>query len=88
MFSVATTRFNSMTWEENTEWRRRKGHTGCVYGVMKPITATTIPLESYLFVLEMNNQTKRADHPLRDLDVELRVARACEGVYKTKKVRL
>lgn len=57
MFSVATTRFNSATWEENSEWRRRKNHSGCVYGVMKPITATTIPLESYLFVLEMNNQT-------------------------------
>ena len=57
MFSVATTRFNTATWEENTEWRRRKEHAGCVYGVMKPITATTIPLESYMFVLEMNNQT-------------------------------
>ena len=57
MFSVATTRFNSATFDENQSWRKRHAHEGCVYGVMKPITTATIPLESYLFVLEMNNET-------------------------------
>ena len=57
MFSVATARFNKYTLEENRTWRARNAHKGAVYGVMKPITTTTIPLESYVFVLEMNNET-------------------------------
>jgi len=57
MFNVATTRFNTQTFGENSDWRKRHNHTGCIYGVMKPITTATVSLESYLFVLEMNNQT-------------------------------
>ena len=53
---IGTTRFNTTTWNENRLWREKNCHTGCAYGVMKTI-GVNIPLNSGVFVLEMNNST-------------------------------
>ena len=55
MLCIATTRFNTETYKENAAWREKHKYKGCVYGLMKPISTISIPLESYIFVLEMNN---------------------------------
>ena len=30
--TIATTRFNNETWEQNQTWRRRNEWDGCIYG--------------------------------------------------------
>lgn len=55
---IGTTRFNDATWNENKIWREKNHSNGCAYGVMKPITIN-IPLNSSVFVLEMNNTTNK-----------------------------
>lgn len=53
---IGTTRFNANTWDENCKWRSLNKPQGCAYGVMKTI-GERIPLNSLVFVLEMNNTT-------------------------------
>jgi hypothetical protein len=53
---IGTTRFNSTTWEQNRDWRAVNKPSGCAYGVMKTI-GERIPLNSSVYVLEMNNTT-------------------------------
>ena len=55
---IGTTRFNATTWEENCLWRKKNHTFGCAYGVMKLI-GVNIPLNSDVFVLEMNNSTNQ-----------------------------
>ena len=54
MFSLVTTRFNSITLEENVQYRLRNPSIHCIYGSPQPIAAK-IPYNSVLFVIEMNN---------------------------------
>ena len=54
---IITSRFNNDTWYENEMYRNRK-KIGCIYCSPDPIT-NTIPEESILFVLEMNNDTNK-----------------------------
>jgi len=49
-----TCRFNDETWQANCEYRERLDHAGCLYGVPMKVTHT-IPLNTILFVIEMNN---------------------------------
>ena len=51
---VACTRFSDATIEENRCWRERNQHTGCIYGVSRPIKKT-VPRGSWIYVIEMNN---------------------------------
>jgi hypothetical protein len=55
---ILTSRFNNHTWNENTHFRKNNGKLGCVYCAPIPIT-TEIPIDSILFILEMNNDTNK-----------------------------
>ena len=55
---VATTRFNSKTWEEHERWIQKYNVKGCCYSTPVKI-AENIPLESRIFVIEMNNDTNK-----------------------------
>lgn len=55
---IASTRFNSTTWEENDAWRREHNWTGCIYGAPKR-TGETIAAEVNVIVLEMHNDENR-----------------------------
>jgi hypothetical protein len=59
MYKVACTRFNTETWSENEDWRRRHKHSGCIYGSPTDITETTTTATSTVFVIEMNNDANR-----------------------------
>ena len=53
--NIATTRFNNATWNENCQMRIKNPNAKCVYAAPIPI-ASRIPLESNVFVFEMNNE--------------------------------
>ena len=36
-FLIGTVRFNNSTYLENLNWKQRKKHKGCAYGLDKPI---------------------------------------------------
>lgn len=63
---LLTTRFGSYkknniifdTWEENIQFRKKNPNIGCLYGSPDKIT-NTIPPESILFILEMNNDINK-----------------------------
>jgi hypothetical protein len=55
---LMTTRFNNVTWSENEAFRKRFPKIGCIYPAQELIT-DTIPQDSVLFVLEMNNDTNK-----------------------------
>ena len=52
-----TTRFNNETYQNNREFCKRCGLKG-IYCVLTPLPET-IPLQSVVYVLEMNNETKK-----------------------------
>lgn len=56
---IVTTRFNNETWLENSNFRARQSNKlGCIY--CSPIlTSSSIPPDSPMFVLEMNNDTDK-----------------------------
>ena len=62
---LTTTRFNNKTWNENQEYLKRCHEEGvlskkiqCIYPCSVVISAT-IPYQSNMFVLEMNNETNK-----------------------------
>jgi hypothetical protein len=58
MYALATTRFNSHTWNENVRWRDTNGMNGCIYGTPMPMSPKIL-LESNVFMLEMNNDENK-----------------------------
>jgi len=52
--TLATTRFNNFTWEENCKMRLNNHAAKCIYAAPLPITSR-IKLDSNVFVIEMNN---------------------------------
>jgi hypothetical protein len=54
---LLTSRFTNETWNENIEYKMNK-NIGCIYCSPSPIT-NIIPIESIVFVLEMNNDTNK-----------------------------
>ena len=56
---IVTTRFDNATWSENANFRARQSNNhGCIY--CSPImVSSSIPQNSPMFVLEMNNDTDR-----------------------------
>ena len=57
-FFIGTTRFNDSTYEENSKWRTKHNHTGCIYALNKRIPES-IPADSLIYVLEMNNDQNK-----------------------------
>ena len=57
---VATTRFNYKTYEENENYRSRISHNGSIYGTPMKMK-DKIPLESHVYVIEMNNSTNKIE---------------------------
>jgi hypothetical protein len=55
---ILTSRFNNHTWNENANYRKKNRKLGCVYCAPTPISSE-IPMDSILFILEMNNDTNR-----------------------------
>lgn len=53
---VLTTRFNTITWDENQCWRERNNWKGCIYPRPCKITCS-ISKNKPLFVIEMQNDT-------------------------------
>ena len=55
---ILTSRFNTTTWEENSNYRKLNPKIGCIYCSPCPVSIN-IPNEAMLFVLEMNNDTNK-----------------------------
>ena len=55
---LLTSRFSSETWNENVNYRNQHPNIGCIYCAPEP-NAKCIPVDSILFVLEMNNDTNK-----------------------------
>lgn len=60
MFTIVTTRFNNMTWEQNENYRNKFNYKGCIYGVQHCMSPK-IFLNSYVFVVEMNNSLNQIE---------------------------
>ena len=58
MFYIATIRFTNKTIEENVHYKRNNATEGVLYGVSLKIR-DKYPLQSFMFVLEMNNNTNQ-----------------------------
>jgi hypothetical protein len=56
--TLATTRFNNFTWEENCKMRNKNTTAKCIYAVPIQITSRIV-LDSNIFVLEMNNDQNK-----------------------------
>jgi hypothetical protein len=54
---LLTSRFTNSTWNENLLYKRNK-NIGCIYCSPDSIT-NSIPIDSIVFVLEMNNDTNK-----------------------------
>ena len=53
-FAIATTRFNTKTWNENVAWRENNKFPGCIYGTPKRVS-DKMPLGKPMFIMEMQN---------------------------------
>ena len=60
MSILATTRFNSDTWEENVVYRNKNNIKGCIYGTPRKIVSE-IPTQTSIFVVEMNYSLNRIE---------------------------
>jgi hypothetical protein len=54
MFTIATTRFNTDTWNQNQRWKENNNHTGCIYGTPLMIK-DNIPFDRKILIIEMHN---------------------------------
>lgn len=55
---IMTSRFNAATWQENRNYRTQNPKFGCIYCSPCPVSGR-IPIDSVMFVLEMNNDENR-----------------------------
>jgi hypothetical protein len=60
MTNIVTSRFNNSTWEENCSFRDKHKEVACIYGSPQQMTEK-IPLNSLVFVVEMNNSTNKVE---------------------------
>jgi hypothetical protein len=58
MSFLATSRFNTDTWNQNHSYRTKHQVGGCIYGTPLEISQK-IPLDSSVFIVEMNNSTNQ-----------------------------
>jgi len=55
---LASTRFNTETWNQNKTWRQHNKYTGCVYG--SPVRIKDdVPIGANIIVLEMQNDINK-----------------------------
>ena len=57
-FHIGTVRFTNKAYTENLEWKTRKNHKGCIYGLDTKIT-DSVNKGEYIFVMEMNNDKNK-----------------------------
>lgn len=58
--TIASSRFNQKTWDENCLYRESKNIEGCIYGSPCRLAAK-IPINSLVFITEMNNTTNKIE---------------------------
>lgn len=56
--TIATTRFNNETWEQNQLWRRQNGWEGCIYGTPMEMKEDVYK-GALVIILEMNNDINK-----------------------------
>lgn len=56
--TIATTRFNNETWEQNQLWRRQNGWEGCIYGTPMEMKEDVYK-GAVVIILEMNNDINK-----------------------------
>jgi len=59
-FYIGTTRFTNKTYKENSNWRKKHGWKGCIYGLNKQISESVQPM-ALVYVIEMNNDENRIE---------------------------
>jgi len=60
MTTIASTRFNEKTWEENCGYRERENISGCIYCAPVQLSPK-IQANSIVFVVEMNNTRNKIE---------------------------
>lgn len=55
---ILTARFNNSTLNENRNYLKKIGSTGCIYG-SPDLISLSIPIDSIMFILEMNNDENK-----------------------------
>jgi hypothetical protein len=60
MFTIVSTRYNEVTWNENIKYRMKNNFEGCIYGAPHMLT-NKILVDSLVFVVEMNNSLNRIE---------------------------
>jgi len=60
MSFILTSRFDDSTWRENCDFRKKYPDIACIYGSPQQITEK-IPLNSLIFIIEMNNSTNKIE---------------------------
>ena len=55
---IATTRFNNETYSQYKGYKKKTKIGGCLYGTPIKIKES-IPLDSYIYIIEMNNSTNK-----------------------------
>jgi hypothetical protein len=60
MFTIVSTRFTNITWEENIQYRFTHGIKGCIYGSPQEMSPKIL-YDSMVFVVEMNNNKNRIE---------------------------
>ena len=58
MIYVATTRFTNKTWNECSNWIRKRKQSGCIYNSSNRIS-DAVPIRAQMFVVEMNNDSNK-----------------------------
>jgi len=58
MQSAAVTRFNNLTWEENSKYREKHKMQGCCYGT-PVLLQIDVPIGAIIYVFEMNNEKNK-----------------------------
>ena len=58
--TIASSRFNQETWDENCSYRREKQIKGCIYGSPSQLSCK-IPPNSLVFIVEMNNSSNNIE---------------------------
>lgn len=57
-YFIMTSRFNNKTWQENCHYRKMYPKFGCIY-CSPCMVSSQVPVDSTMFILEMNNDTNR-----------------------------
>jgi len=65
MICVGTIRYTTETYKEILDWKKRKNWNGCIYGINKELSTKkmynngSFPINSYIYVIEMDNDNNK-----------------------------